>query len=44
MLQNHKKRHEVLISGLGGQGVVTIARLLIESAMEEYPHAFFFPS
>lgn len=33
-----------MISGLGGQGVVTIAKLLIESAMEEYPHAFFFPS
>lgn len=39
-----KNRHEVLIAGLGGQGVVTIARLLVEAAREDYPHAFFFPS
>ncbi len=44
MLKNHKERHEVLISGTGGQGAVTIARLLVESAVDEYPHAFFFPS
>lgn len=42
--RDKNQRHEVLISGLGGQGVVTIAKLLVEAAFEEYPHAFFFPS
>ncbi len=39
-----ESRFEVLIAGLGGQGVVTIAKLLVEAAAHDYPHAFFFPS
>jgi 2-oxoglutarate ferredoxin oxidoreductase subunit gamma len=36
--------HEVAISGIGGQGALTIGRLLAESAATRYPHVSYFPN
>jgi len=37
-------RFEVTTAGFGGQGVVTIGRLLAEAATRQYKHVFYFPS
>ncbi len=37
-------RHEVIIGGLGGQGVLTIGQLLAQAGMSVYKHVSYHPS
>ena len=37
-------RHEVLMTGVGGKGVLTAGLLLAQAAMEHYSHVVWFPS
>jgi 2-oxoglutarate ferredoxin oxidoreductase subunit gamma len=36
--------HEVAIAGIGGQGALTIGRLLAEAAATQYPYVSYFPN
>lgn len=40
---NAARRHELIVGGLGGQGVLTIARLLSKCAQDEYEYVTWFP-
>jgi len=35
---------EVMVAGLGGQGLLTTGRLLAEAAMSQYKHVLYFPN
>jgi len=37
-------RYEIVMAGLGGQGVLTAGRLLATAAMEQYKHVLWYPS
>lgn len=39
-----KRRFELIVGGLGGQGALLIGRLLVEAGMSHYPHVLFFPN
>lgn len=39
-----KPKIELMVSGLGGQGLLTTGRLLAEAAMSNYRHVLFFPN
>ena len=39
-----KPKIELMVSGLGGQGLLTTGRLLAEAAMPQYRHVLFFPN
>ncbi len=38
------RRYELVMAGLGGQGVLLATQILIRSAMAEYPYVSWFPS
>lgn len=38
------KRHDVIMAGLGGKGVLTVAQLLTKTGMSEYKHVSYFPA
>ena len=38
-----EQRVEVMVAGLGGQGLLTIGWLLAEAAMSQYKHVLYFP-
>lgn len=39
-----KPKVQLMVSGLGGQGLLTTGRLLAEAAMSQYRHVLFFPN
>lgn len=39
-----KKRGEVIFSGIGGGGVLTVGEFVAEAAIEEYEHVVWFPN
>ena len=39
-----KQKIELMVSGLGGQGLLTTGLLLAEAAMSKYQHVLFFPN
>lgn len=38
------KRERILVAGAGGQGVVSLGKLLANAALDDIPHVTFFPS
>jgi len=38
------RRHELVMAGLGGQGVLLATQILIRAGMGEFPHVAWFPS
>ena len=38
------KRHDVMMAGLGGKGVLTVAQLLTRAGMSEYKNVSYFPA
>jgi 2-oxoglutarate ferredoxin oxidoreductase subunit gamma len=38
------RRYELVMAGLGGQGVLLATQILIRAAMQEYPYVSWFPS
>jgi len=41
---NQKKKHQVMMSGTGGRGILMIGRLLAEVGMDHYQHVSYFPN
>lgn len=41
---NQEKKHQVMMSGTGGRGILMIGRLLAEVGMNQYQHVSYFPN
>jgi 2-oxoglutarate ferredoxin oxidoreductase subunit gamma len=39
-----KRRYELVVAGLGGQGVLLITQILVMAGMKEFPYVSWFPS
>lgn len=44
MEKKEPTRFEVVIAGLGGQGLLTAGKILIEAGVDEYEHVFYLPN
>ncbi len=38
-----RKRFEVVVAGMGGQGILTVGKLLLQAGISKYDHAFYLP-
>jgi len=42
--RSSSRRHELVVAGLGGQGVLLATQLLVRAGLREYPHVCWFPT